>query len=97
MNISKYDLTFEKHHVEKHSCSFLTFTAHDKHLSKGGDESEFWVDGFINVTNMGKVPKYIGCYQTKRSTCQKWWVTDVDGVNISDDLAAVSCAEFQIN
>lgn len=97
MSLSNYDLTFEHHHVQKHPCSFLTFNAHDKSLKKGCDEARLWVDGFVNVTSMGKIPKYIGYYQTKRTTCQRWWVTDVDGVNISANLAAVSCIGFQIN
>lgn len=97
MSLSKYDSTFVQHHVTSYPCSFLTFTANDEHLKAGGDESKFWVDGFINVTTMRKIPKYIGSYRVKRSTCHRWWVTDLDGVNVGNNIAAVSSAYFEIN
>lgn len=75
-----------------YDCEYLTYENHEKAQSKS---SEVWLKGKIHVST--EMPKfYIGNFGMK-TTCEYWFVTDHDGVNVYDDVAAVSCADFSIN
>ena len=71
--------------VESAPCSYLTFDAHEKAIKS--NQPEIWNDGFKHLSNIGDKPSYIGYSLRCSQSGKAYWVTDFDGVNITENLA----------